>query len=227
MQDDIDFMVSVAFFTAVASCFTLYFTPTKNKLRQAFFIGFAVILALLSGWYFAESNGFTSLASGIGGEWGVLAAMCWFVAASAALYVADLYVNIDELRNDRAYNIFGDVGLAGVTVGTAQLAFFFAIVPWFLADPSIFELKNTIRYISGVESLDAAGVTDVFLFSLDQTGKAILFDVAEVYRFGLTNLSNNPEHLTFSTLCLVYRTLVAVYVAVIAYRLIFVRADPK
>jgi hypothetical protein len=59
---------------------------------------------------------------------------------------------------------------------------------------------------------------------LDQTGKAILFDVAEVYRVGMTNVSNNPEHLTFSTVCLAYRTLVAVYVVVIAFRLLFRRS---
>lgn len=221
MQEDIDFAIRVIFFSSLATFWVMYQKPTKNPVRQWSFYGFAAISAALSAFYYLEQNGITAITADFGGAFGVLTALCIFLAASGVAYTVDLYFNVNELREDQAYNIFGDVGLALVTVFTVALAFFCILVPWFLADPAIFEIKSTIRYVAGVETVHAASTRDLFLFAFDQTGKAVLFDIAEVYRFGLTNLSNNPEHLAFSTFCLIYRTLVAVYVTVIAYRLIF------
>lgn len=223
MQGEIDFLIRSMFFGSLATFWVLHQTPMKNKLRQWIIWVFAVIWATLSGLYYLERNTITALTGEIGGAATVFTAFCLFVSASCAAYIVDLYLNTNELRDERAYNQYGNLGLALLTVGTAPFAFFFAVLPWFLADPDIFEVKTTIRYLDGVAAPQLAGMADIVWFAIDQTGKAILFDVAEVYRFGLTNLSNNPEHLAFSTVCLVYRTLVAVYVAVIAYRLIFGR----
>ena len=223
MQTDIDFAIKVIFFSSLATFWVMYQKPTQNIVRQMFFIGFAAVTAVLSGLYYTEHHGITSLTLGFGGAFTVLAILFVFMAAGGVAYTADLYINVDELRDDQAYNLFGDIGLALVIVVTVALAFFCLLVPWYIADPSIFEVKTTIHYLSGVDAATNAGMSDLFLFAFDQTGKAVLFDIAEVYRVGLTNLSNNPEHLTFSTACLVYRTLVAVYVTVIAFRLIFAR----
>jgi hypothetical protein len=221
MQADIEFWIRVIFFTSLATFWVMYRTPTKNPIRQGSFIVFAAISGILSGLYYLEQHNLTALTPAYGGAFMVLTALCLFMSASAVAYTVDLYVNVDELRNDQAYNIFGDAGLAAVTVFTVAVAFFCLLIPWYLSDPTIFEIKTTIHSLSSVQSIESAGFGDLFLVAIDQTGKAVLFDIAEVYRFGLTNLSNNPEHLTFSTVCLIYRTLVAVYVTVIAFRLIF------
>lgn len=221
MQGDIDFLVRVAFFTGISTYLALRSRPTQNRIRHWAYVLFGIVVSALSLWYWVEQSGYTSFAAELGGPWTILAALFWFVAAACAIFIVDLYYNVDELRNDPAYNMYGDIGLAILTVGTAQLALLFATLPWYLSDPTIFEIKSTIRYIDGVSRPEDILLLDIFWFSLDQTGKAVLFDIAEVYRFGLTNLSNNPEHLPFSTFCLIYRTLVAVYVTVIAYRLIF------
>lgn len=223
MQEDIDFFVLVVLATSLSTFWVLYQKPTQNPVRQWCFVIFAVIAGLLSGLYILEHRGSTALTGGIGGSFAVLTALCLFLSISAVIYTVDLYFNVDELRNDKAYNLYGDVGLAGVTVLTVAGAFYCLLIPWFLTDPTIFEIRTTIRYLDGVETIEAVRLWDLFLVATDQTGKAVLFDIAEVYRFGLTNLSNNPEHLTFSTVCLIYRTLVAVYVTVIAFRLIFAR----
>jgi hypothetical protein len=223
MQEDIDFFVRVIFFSSLTTFWVMYRLPTKNAARQWSFNGFAAVTLVLSGLYILESNALTALTAEWGGAFAVLTALCVFISAGAFAYTADLYVNVDELRQDQSYNYLGDAGLAAITVMTAALAFFCLLIPWYLTDPTIFEVKSTIRYLEGVETVQAARFADLALFALDQTGKAILFDIAEVYRLGLTNLSNNPEHLTFSTVCLAYRTLVAVYVVVIAYRLLFRR----
>jgi hypothetical protein len=223
MQEQIEFLMRTSLFGSLGTLILFYFMPTANKIRMAIFIGHTVVSAVLAAWYFAERGGHTSFAAGHGGDFAILTALCLWGSLGIVLYVGDLYYNIDVLRDDRAYNIFGDIGLAVTTVVTAPFALCLAVIPWFLSDSTLFEIKSTIRYVDGVESLEATTLLDLLWFSFDQTGKAVLFDVAEVYRFGITNLSNNPEHLTFSTVCLIYRTLVAVYVAVIAYRLIFER----
>lgn len=224
MQGDIDFFIRVIFFSSVATFWVLYRIPTKSAVRQGSFFVFAALSGVLSGLYFLEQSAITSLSAGAGGPFAILTALCAFLAVSLIVYTADLYINIGELRSDKAYNIYGDAGLAGVTALTAATAFFCLLIPWYLTDPTIFETRSTIRYAIGAASVSDLQMLDLFFFSLDQMAKAVLFDVGEVYRFGLTNLSNNPEHLAFSTACLIYRTLVAVYVTVIAYRLIFARS---
>lgn len=221
MQGELDFLLQCLFFGSVATFWVLYSTPTKNRIRNWFIGGFAAISTALCGFFLLEQKGFTQfLEPDL--EFALFTVYCLFVAASCVAYIVDLYFNTNELRGEVAYNQYGgDIGIAALTVFTAPLALFFVLLPWFLADPSIFEVKSTMRYAFGVAEPAQAGLDGLMLFALDQTGKAIFFDIAEVYRFGLTNLSNNPEHLTFSTACLIYRTLVAVYVTVIAYRLIF------
>ena len=121
--------------------------------------------------------------------------------------------------------MYGRTPLAGLMILSAVTSIWLVAMAWATLDPAVFEERplawSLFRPDGPLDSLD------VLLFAVDQTAKAILFDVFEVYQIGLTTVTNDPDHTGFSTLCFVYRTAVQAFVTVLFVRLVMTRPTQK
>lgn len=192
--------------------------PTRSAVRQWLYLLMILVTALISGWHFAEVTGRVSILEPAQAP---LIMVGLFVVYSifALAILIDFYINFETLQHDRAFNFMGRRALAGTILLTAVIALSMITAAWWALDPTILVRGHNQRFLvtAGDGPLDLDAFT---LFALDQTVKAALFDVTEVFAVGLIDLSNNPEHIAFSLLCLAYRTFLATFVLVIAYRLV-------
>jgi hypothetical protein len=210
--------VMLAVTAAVSFVLTLN-TPTRSWLRQGvMLVSYAIIFAgcVL---YLAEHQGLTQVLDPAWRDY-VIVGVLGFIGAGVMVMTFDLFINFDTLKEDPQYAMLGRSGLAFGMVCSAVFAMTAVSIAWYQVDPTIFEARsNTVFWLTAGEG-GTIGMGDLFAFALDQTQKALLFDVSEVYRVGLIDISNNPQHLSFSTACLVYRTYLSVFVITIAIRLV-------
>ena len=176
-----------------------------------------VVVVAVSALYLLELNRITSFIPYAERDYLVVAALAIIGLGIIALTI-DLYMNFEDLKDDRAYAMFGRTGLATGMLLLSVVAMTAIAIAWRQVDPTIFETRSNIIFF--VEAGDTMAVNDYLLFALDQTQKALLFDVSEVYRFGLIDIGNNPQNYAFSTACLIYRTFLSMFVLVIGVRLL-------
>lgn len=214
---DPGFVVVTALGWLIAALIQIW-RPFESPLRQALALVWMFAGAAGAGVVAAELLGWTDAMTAAVERAVLLATFAW-MAFGGMVFTADYYFNFDTLSKDKGYRWMGRTPMAfGLILGAAVSLALVTII-WHEFDSEIFELRG--NYLYWVAS-DPAAMTfsDYMLFALDQTAKALLFDVTEVYRVGLTNLGNNPFHLGFSTLCLLYRLAVSVFLLSIVYRLI-------
>lgn len=198
---------------------------TRNPLRQWIFVSVTILLSLGAGAHALEARGVVDLLdAGAENALGVsvIAGYGFFMVA----YLADFYVNFDALSGDRGYVFMGRTGLAVSIVFGAVMAFALVTAAWFYVDPTIIEAGSNMRYLvkSDVAAPDFSGFG---LIALDQTAKALLFDINDVLRIGFTDLGNNPGHVGYSLLCAFYRAAVSAFVLVVVLRLYARKPDRK
>jgi hypothetical protein len=212
-------IAELAVFLAVAAAASFVVTlqhPTRSHMRQgAMLVGYAVVggMALF---YLAELNGLSAVIDPALRDYIIVGAL-GFIGAGVMALTVDLYLNFDTLKDDPQYAMFGRPALAFLMLGLAVGAMTAVSIAWYQIDPTIFETRSNIVFLRAAGA--APNLADFFAFALDQMQKALLLDISEVYRVGLIDLGNNPEHIAFSTACLVYRTFLSVFVIVIAVRL--------
>lgn len=202
---------------AAATVFLTMAFPTRSRFRQSVYLGSYATIALLGLFYLCELHGVSSVVPVDGRGYIVVTGLALCVIGVIIINV-DLYLNFDQLRNDPAYAMMGQNGLAFTIMILAVYALALLTLAWYAIDPDI--LIRRASLVALTTAGDRLTYNDFLLFGFDQAQKAMLFDISEVYSFGLTDLGNNPAKLAFSTACLVYRTYLSGFVAVMAYRLI-------
>ena len=143
-----------------------------------------------------------------------------FIGLSIMVATVDLYFNFESLKDDPSYAFIGRSGLASFMLLLAVIAMTAISIAWYQIDPTIFEPRSNILFLQAANPEGALSIIDFALFAMDQTQKALLFDISEVYSIGLIDIGNNPAHIAFSTACLVYRTFLSIFVIAIAVRLL-------
>lgn len=214
-------ITDLAYFLAAGAVFTFAATlayPTRSKVRQVLTLAGYAVIGAGSVLYLAEHNGLSALVDPAHRDY-IIVAVLGFIGAGVMVLTFDLYFNFDTLKDDPAYALAGRSGLAGLMLMLSILAMAAISIAWYQIDPTIFETRANIVYLRAAAENGPFNLLDFFAFALDQTQKALLFDVSEVYRAGIIDIGNNPAHIAFSTACLVYRTFLSVFVIAIAVRL--------
>lgn len=209
------FLAVGAFFSFVVSCFY----PTRSTVRQASMLAAYAAVAAGAAFYFAEQNGLSAVFEPAHRDY-IVVGLLSFIGVGIMVLTIDLYVNFETLKDDPSYAMFGRSGLAAGMLMLSVGAMAAISIAWYQIDPTIFETRGNILFLQTAGANGQLGITDFFAFALDQTQKALLFDISEVYRVGLIDIGNNPTHYAFSTACLVYRTFLSVFVIAIAARLV-------
>lgn len=197
--------------------------PTRSAVRQVVFLFWYVVIAVVSGLYLCELYGWSHFVDPGLRDY-VILAVPMFMALGVMVLTVDLYTNFDDLKDDPAYALFGRSGLAIAMISVCVFALALTAMAWNVIDPTIYERRANI--ISLTTAGASIGYDEHILFALDQAQKALLLDISDVYRFGLIDVGNNPNHLMFSTACLIYRTFLSGFVLVIVLRLARDRASP-
>jgi hypothetical protein len=191
--------------------------PTRSKVRQGLTLAVYAIITAGALFYLTEREGLTQILDPAWRDY-VIVGVLGFIGAAIMVLTFDLYINFDTLKDDPAYALVGRLGLAVLMLMLAAGAMTAVSIAWYQIDPTIFRPRSNITFwLEAGEQLSAA---DLAVFALDQTQKALLFDISEVYSLGLIDIGNNPAHIAFSTACLVYRTFLSVFVIAIAVRLL-------
>lgn len=213
-----DFAIFIAAGAALTFLLGAY-TPTQSRLRQWLMQASYAIICAGCLFYLAEHEGLTNFLDAAWRDY-VIVGVLGFIGAGIVVLTFDLFVNFETLKDDPQYAMMGRTGLAIGLMPIAIIAMTAVSIAWYQIDPAIFEARSNIVYwrAAGVDA--PLSIADIFLFALDQTQKALLFDISEVYRIGLIDIGNNPLHLSFSTACLIYRTYLSVVVLAIAIRLL-------
>jgi hypothetical protein len=202
MIDIADIAIFLAVGAVASFVMSLYF-PTRTNVRQwSQLISYAAIGGAAA-FYLAEQNGLSAVLDPAHRDYIIVGALS-FIGAMIMVLTVDLYFNFDALKDDPAYAMLGRPGLAIGMLGLAVCAMTAITIAWYQIDPAIFETRGNIVFLRAVGS--EPDLADFFSFALDQTQKALLLDISEVYRVGLIDIGNNPMHIAFSTACLVYRT---------------------
>lgn len=192
--------------------------PSNSAVRQYSMLASHVLTGLASGLFMLEHFGITHVVEPELRDYLIIGTLAWFGIGIIALTV-DLYFNFDTLKDDPSYAMFGRSGLATGMLVLGIFAMTALTIAWYQVDPNILATRGNVTFLHATANPQAISALDCFLFALDQTQKAMLFDISEVYQFGITDLGNNPQHYSFSTLCLVYRTYFSIFVIAIALRL--------
>lgn len=210
----------LAMILAVGAAFTFVATllyPTRSKVRQGLTLAAYATITAGAVFYLVEREGLSQVLDPAWRDY-VIVGVLGFIGASIMVLTFDLYINFDTLKDDPAYALAGRSGLALLMLMLAVTAMTAVSIAWYQIDPSILRPRSNVTFwLEAGEQLRAA---DLAVFALDQTQKALLFDISEVYSLGLIDIGNNPAHLAFSTACLVYRTFLSVFVIAIAVRLL-------
>jgi hypothetical protein len=212
-----DFALAVAVGAALTFVASLY-VPTRSALRQGLTLASYALIFAGAVFYFTEREGLSNVLDPALRDY-VVVGVLGFIGFGIMVMTFDLYLNFETLKDDPAYALAGRSGLAFLMPALAVMGMTAVSVAWYQVDPTIFEPRANIAFWYGVDSRQLM-VGDVFAFALDQTQKALLFDVSEVYGIGIVDIGNNPSHLAFSTACLIYRTYLSVFVIAIAVRLL-------
>jgi hypothetical protein len=212
---DFAFIVLVGSVTAFIA--TLQF-PSNSAVRQYAMLATYALASSATGLFMLEHSGITQLVPPAHRDMLVLGTLAWF-GISIIILTIDLYFNFETLKDDPSYALFGRSGLAIMMLILGISAMTVLTIAWYQIDPTILALRGNVTYLHATANPQAISALDCLLFSLDQTQKAMLFDISEVYQFGIMDIGNNPQHYSFSTLCLVYRTYFSIFVIAIALRL--------
>lgn len=213
----------IMFFGGLLSTPLYFIWRTANPVRHWSYVGASGALTAIAGLYLGIASGTVPAPQ----AW--LAPLSVVMVAALALflivYLADFYINVDELAGDKAYTMFGRAPLAMLMLLSAITALWLVTMAWHAIDPAILTERTITWHL--FTPRDPLHSFDVLLFAADQAAKAILFDVFEVYQIGLTSLSNDPAHLAFSSLCFAYRTALQAFVTVVAVRLLLAPRTEK
>ena len=195
---------------------SLYY-PTRSNVRQAVTLSVYAVIAAGSALYLSELKGFSHVLDQAWRDY-VMIGVLGFIGLIVMVATFDIHINFDTLKDDPAYALVGRSGLAVMMVVLAICAMAAVSIAWYQVDPTIIQTRSNITflYAAGAQLTSA----DLAAFALDQTQKALLFDISEVYSLGIIDIGNNPAHLAFSTACLIYRTFLSVFVITIALRLV-------
>jgi hypothetical protein len=211
-----DFALILAVGAALTFVATVLY-PTRSKVRQGLTLAAYAIITAGALFYLTEREGLTHVLDPAWRDY-VIVGVLGFIGAGVMVLTFDLYLNFDTLKDDPAYAMAGRSGLAVLMLMLAISAMTAVSIAWYQVDPEILVARSNIVFWREAGAQVDAG--DFFAFALDQTQKALLFDISEVYSVGLIDIGNNPAHLAFSTACLVYRTFLSVFVIAIAVRLL-------
>lgn len=210
-----------AFFLLIGSVTALVATfqyPSDSAVRQYAMLASHALTTVITGLFLAEHFGVTHVVDPAHRDYLILGTLAWMGISIMAITV-DLYFNFDTLKDDPSYALLGRSGLAIGMLLMGILAMTALTIAWYQVDPQILATRGNVTFLHATANPQAISALDCLLFALDQTQKAMLFDISEVYQFGITDLGNNPQHYAFSTLCLVYRTYYSIFVIAIAIRL--------
>ncbi len=188
---------------------------TDSALRDYGYASVFAILGALAAWHAAEAFGAVSVI-GSSRAWLLSAAAHTLLALGIVVYTLDMYFNFHAFRampgmEGRWRSAFAFMSFAGMVI-----AFWMSVLVFQAFDRDIYEPRGNFAYIWDEAALDAE--LHALVFCLDQTMKALLLDASEVYRFGLVAATNDPTDVWFSTLCLVYRTLISVFAVAVAIK---------
>jgi hypothetical protein len=192
--------------------------PSNSAVRQFAMLASHILTSIASAMFMLEHFGITQVVDPAHRDFLIIGTLAWLGIGIIALTV-DLYFNIDKLKDDPSYAMFGRGGLAAGMLMLGIFAMTALTIAWYQVDPQILATRGNVTFLYATPNPQAISALDCLLFALDQTQKAMLFDISEVYQFGITDLGNNPQHYSFSTLCLVYRTYFSIFVIAIALRL--------
>lgn len=212
-----DFAFSILIGSVTAVIATLQY-PSNSAVRQYAMLASHTLTGLVTGLFMLEHFGVTHVVDPAHRDFLILGTLAWFGIGIMALTV-DLYFNFDTLKDDPSYALFGRSGLAIGLMLMGIAAMTALTIAWYQVDPQILATRGNVTFLYATSNPQAISALDCLLFALDQTQKAMLFDISEVYQFGITDPGNNPQHYSFSTLCLVYRTYFSIFVIAIALRL--------
>lgn len=212
-----DFALSILVGSVTALIATVQH-PSNSAVRQYSMLASHALTGLASGFFMLEHFGITHIVEPGLRDYLIIGTLAWFGIGIIALTV-DLYFNFDTLKDDPSYAMFGRSGLATGLLLLGIFAMTALTIAWYQVDPQILATRGNVTFLYATPNPQAISALDCLLFALDQTQKAMLFDISEVYQFGITDLGNNPQHYSFSTLCLVYRTFFSIFVIAIALRL--------
>ena len=192
--------------------------PSNSAVRQYAMLASHVLTGMAASLFFLEHYGITHVVEPSQRDFLIIGTLAWLGIGIIVLTV-DLYFNFDTLKDDPSYAMFGRSGLAAGMLMLGIIAMTALTIAWYQVDPQILATRGNLTFLYATPNPQAISALDCLLFALDQTQKAMLFDISEVYQFGITDLANNPQHYSFSTLCLVYRTYFSIFVIAIALRL--------
>lgn len=192
--------------------------PSNSAIRQNAMLASHVLSSIVTALFILEHFGITQLVDPAYRDFLIIGILAWS-GIGVIILTVDLYFNIDTLKDDPSYAMFGRSGLAAGMMMLGIIAMTALTIAWYQVDPQILATRGNVTFLYATPDPQAISALDCFLFALDQTQKAMLFDISEVYQFGITDLGNNPQHYGFSTLCLVYRTYFSIFVIAIALRL--------
>jgi len=193
--------------------------PSNSAIRQNAMLASHVLSSIVTALFILEHFGITQLVDPAYRDFLIIGILAWS-GIGVIILTVDLYFNIDTLKDDPSYAMFGRSGLAAGMMMLGILAMTALTIAWYQVDPQILATRGNVTFLYATPNPQAISALDCLLFALDQTQKAMLFDISEVYQFGITDLGNNPKHYSFSTLCLVYRTYFSIFVIAIALRLV-------
>jgi hypothetical protein len=192
--------------------------PSNSAIRQNAMLASHVLSSIVTALFILEHFGITQLVDPAYRDFLIIGILAWS-GIGVIILTVDLYFNIDTLKDDPSYAMFGRSGLAAGMMMLGIIAMTALTIAWYQVDPQILATRGNVTFLYATPNPQAISALDCLLFALDQTQKAMLFDISEVYQFGITDLGNNPQHYSFSTLCLVYRTYFSIFVIAIALRL--------
>ena len=203
---------------AVTAVIVTVQTPSNSAIRQNAMLANHVLTGMAATLFLLEHFGITHVVDPAYRDFLIIGTLALLGVGVIALNV-DLYFNFDMLKDDPSYAMLGRSGLAAGMLLLSILAMTALTIAWYQVDPQILATRGNVTFLYATPNPQAISALDCLLFALDQTQKAMLFDISEVYQFGITDLGNNPQHYSFSTLCLVYRTYFSIFVIAIALRL--------
>lgn len=192
--------------------------PSNSAVRQYAMLANHILTGMAAALFLLEHYGITSIVDPAHRDFLVIGTLA-LLGIGIIVVTVDLYFNFDKLKDDPSYAMLGRSGLAAGMLFLGILAMTALTIAWYQVDPQILVTRGNVTFLYATENPQAISALDCLLFALDQTLKAMLFDISEVYQFGITDLGNNPQHYSFSTLCLVYRTYFSIFVIAIAIRL--------